>query len=364
MRHPFWIVNSTLLLLLILACAFLYFSRVSIPERESIKATSYKISPPKESIAVDISKIYEDDLFGTYSKELPPPQEEKLGGTLPPPPTPHEVPVAKPAPPQFLEPLDISLKGIMVISHSNARNGAIIENNKTKIEKNYQVGDSIEDAQLIRIFSNKIIFLRSNGQQEVLYLREQDAKIDPAFAVAQDWNRVVRQVTEGNYLLNPRAFGKRIQNLAEFIDMFNLVTAYRKGVSVGVQIGRVDQKSLGAELALQTGDLITTINGIPTGLTEDRIKIYKEITSMGEGDKITVELSRRGQSRTLTFTLDEFKLPEEGKEEETPKIKRLQEEEKAAILREKHTFAPTLHEIENRERQNMLRRGQAPQENK
>jgi type II secretory pathway component PulC len=335
---------------------------VSIPARESIKPTSYKLSPPKESIAVDITKIYEDDLFGTYSKELPAPKDEKLGGTFPQPPAPHEVPVAKPAPPQFLEPLDVSLKGIMVISHSNARNGAIIENNKTNVEKNYQVGDNIEDAQLIRIFSNKIVFLRSNGQQEVLYLREQDAKIDPAFAVAQDWNRVVQEVTEGHYLLNPKAFGKRIHNLAEFIDMFNLVTAYRKGVSVGVQIGRVDQRSLGAELALQTGDLITTINGMPTGLTEDRIKIYKEITNISEGGTITVELSRRGQPRTLVFTLKEFKLPEEGKEEVAPKIKKLQEEEKAAILKEKHKFAPTLYEIENQERRNMLRRGEAPQE--
>ena len=42
-----------------------------------------------------------------------------------------------------------------------------------------KTGDVIEDAQLMRIFSNKVVLVRSNGQQEVLYLREKDAKTDP-----------------------------------------------------------------------------------------------------------------------------------------------------------------------------------------
>ena len=41
-----------------------------------------------------------------------------------------------------------------------------------------------EDAQLIKIFNNKAIFLRANGQQEVLYLRPKDAQLDPTYTTA------------------------------------------------------------------------------------------------------------------------------------------------------------------------------------
>ena len=361
MRHPFWIVNCTLALLALLALVFMYFGRVSIPERKSIRPKVYTSLARKESVAVDIAKVYENDLFGTYQKELPPISAIQFSSPLPAPPAPHTMPTPKQAPPQFLDPLDITLKGIMVISHSTAKNGAIIEDNQTKIEKNYHVGNTLEDAQLIRIFSNKIIFLRSNGQQEVLYLREQDAKIDPAFAVIQDWDHVVKKLDSNSFAINPIEFSKRIGNLAQFIDMFNLVTAYRKGSSVGVQIGRIDQKSLGTALDLESGDLITSINNIPTASTEDRIKIYKEVTTLDVGDTITVELSNRGQQRTLQCILQQFVLPGHEKTPQAKVLKRLQEEEKTAILEEKYKFAPTLHEIESTERRNMFRRGKAPQ---
>ena len=73
MKHPFWIINLGLLSLVLAAFAFIYFSNISITG--PFKATSIEpeqIAPRREQkVAINIRKIYEDDLFGTYVKEVP-----------------------------------------------------------------------------------------------------------------------------------------------------------------------------------------------------------------------------------------------------------------------------------------------------
>lgn len=177
MKYPLWILNSSLLFFTLLVLCFAFVSRQRVPVRESIVPEEAAPLFDQESLKINIAKIYENDLFGTYVKEMPTPTEDqKVGEALPPPPTP-KAPVTPEIPrPQFLDPLNISLKGIIVFVHDSSKNRAIIENNQTKQEASYQLGNNIEDAQLIRILSNKVIFLRSNGQQEVLYLKERDAQ--------------------------------------------------------------------------------------------------------------------------------------------------------------------------------------------
>jgi len=275
MKHPFWIVNSLLFFLVIFTLIFIYTSRVPVPERESIEPVYI---PPKKDRKLDINirKIYEDDLFGTYKKELKPVRQD-FTTPFPEPPPPQKTSITAVSTPKFLDPLDITLKGIVVISTNDTKNRAIIEDNKTKREDMYKVGDLIEGAQLIRIFRNKVIFLRSNGQQEVLYLREQDAKFDPAFAIIDGWDNVIQKVSENNYLISPKEFIFRVTNLAQFIDILGLTSAYQKGKSIGCRIGTLGLESLGVYLGLQTGDIILTINDIPAFNTPNRLKIYNKI---------------------------------------------------------------------------------------
>ena len=126
-------------------------------------------------------------------KELP--HIKQLESTIPFPEPPAQQKIVIPAiiEPEFLDPLQVTLKGIIVVSSNDSKNRAMIQDNKTMQEGTYKVGDLIQDAQLIRIFKNKIIFLRLNGQQEVLYLREQDAKVDPAYSLSHEWDTVVKK---------------------------------------------------------------------------------------------------------------------------------------------------------------------------
>jgi type II secretion system protein C len=361
MRHPLWILNNALLCLVIGVLIFVLLSRQQVPERESIEPSTHATELKKETSKINISKIYENDLFDTYQKEILKPRESLVIAQIPEPPKPIPVEVPPPPKPQFLDPLQIMLKGIMATS-DDAHNVAIIFDNKTKREIPYKVGEKIEDAQLIRVFKNKIIFLRSNGQQEVFYLRQQDAQQDPTFAKMSDWKDTIKKIAPNNYQLSLSNFIAKVSSLAQFIDLLDVTTVYQHGISKGLHIGTTDN-NLAESLGLKTGDIILDINDIQPNDTSQRMAIYKQMINLNPGDQIKVTLQRDGQLFILNYTATEF--AQNKKEPAIPLAagtvsEQTLHEEQHKILEKKHTFAPTLQEIRQQERKNMLQRGGAP----
>src|SRR5438477_1737366 len=248
--------------------------------------------------------------------------------------------------------------GIIVVGSNDTKNRAIIREDKTKQEGTYKVGDIIQDSQLIRIFKNKIVLLRLNGQQEVLYLREQDAKTDTAYTQTHQWEKIIKKTGENQYLVNPETFVESVNNLSQFIEMINTTTAYQKGKSVGLRIGQLNPQSLGIMLGLQKGDIIVSINNIPTETTEERLAIYKNITNLPAGHTITVKLLRKNREITLSYTLEDFIKSDE--------IQLSPEKQQNAYITHKnmldsrqqhYAFAPTINKIRTTDRQMILEKG-------
>lgn len=359
MKHPFWIVNLGLLSFVLCSLVFIYFSRVKIASRESIEPTE-SITRKELKVAINIQKIYENDPFGTYVKELPKPQNLSLIAPFPNPPVQQKIVAPKIIEPEFLDPLQISLLGIIVVGSNDTKNRAIIQEDKTKQEGTYKVGDVIQDAQLIRIFKNKIILLRLNGQQEVLYLREQDAKNDASYAPVNEWESIIKKVSDSNYLISRTEFTERVTNLSQFIEMINSTTAYQKGKSIGLRVGQSAQQSLATALGLQKGDIVTAINNIPTETTEERLAIYKNVTTLPVGDTVKIKLLRKNREMMITYTLDNFI------NNESEEIHLDQDKQKTAFLLHRNTtqseqkhyaFAPTIQKLRKTDRQMILENG-------
>lgn len=358
MKHPFWIINLGLLSLVLAAFAFIYISSVDIRKRANIEPE--EVSPRKElKIAINIKKIYEDDLFGTYVKELPQIKRLESAIPFPEPPGQQKITIPPVIEPEFLDPLQISLKGIIVVGSNDAKNRAMVLDNKTGQEGTYKVGDLIQDAQLIRIFKNKIIFLRLNGQQEVLYLREQDAKTDPAYAISHEWETVVKKAGDNNFLINPKAFVEQVKNLTECIDLLNATTAYQQGKSLGLRIGNLSQSPFGNLIGLQNGDIILAINNIPAQTTEERLAIYKNVTSLKMGNTISIKLVRRNREIVITYTLEDFTETEKEKNnlEEKQETAFLLHKKNDTIKQQHYAFAPTIDKIKKADHQMMFQKG-------
>ncbi|HXW86435.1 MAG TPA: type II secretion system protein N [Candidatus Bathyarchaeia archaeon] len=360
MTHPFWMINSSLLGLISGAIFFVYFSKTPLPAREDISPV-LSVGPKKEQhISVNIRKIYEQDLFNSYKKEAAP-QERIPNLPFPAPPAPQKMmptPVQKPT---FLDPLPVTLKGIIVVHGFDEKNCAIIADNKTEREKTYKIGEKIEDAQLIRIFHNKIILLRTNGQQEVLYLREQDAQEDPVYLATRGWEHIIRPEGNNVYTISPLAFVERVQNVAQCIQLLGLTTAYQQGMVVGIRVAIENSNSLPSYLGFANGDLILSINGIVPNTTQNRMEIYNGIVKSGLSGPIVVKVIRNRREIELTYNLYEFEpplplLPAEKKPAEEKKEENTDSDEGDA--ESYYSFNATKQKMRAREREHMLAKRQ------
>lgn len=291
-----------LALLLLIFLLVILLVRPHKPARTSLTATAHALAQTDTAPHVDPSLIYKNDLFGTYHTAPAPTkaEEEQKLAAVPQPPTLKVAQQLQKASPQFLAPLAISLKGIMY-STNDQDNRAIIADNQSKKEGLYKIGDSILDAEIIFIGSNKVIFIRSNGQQETLFVTQDDALEDPLYTQKDPWGALVKQTEEHRFTINYEPFVQRVQNLAQCIDMLDITTAFQKGRIVGCRIGRFPQNSVGPLLGLQQGDIITSINNIPTTTTTNRVAIYQELKKISHDATVTVNLLRQGHPLTLYY---------------------------------------------------------------
>lgn len=353
MKHPFWLVNSILAFILLAALAFMLFFRPKTPPRSSILPETDMRPPKKIMQKVDLNKIYLNDLFDTYKEVLPPLTEPDLKEAIPTPPTPKPVRVPLALPPKFLDPLKINLNGILALNKEDD-NIAIIKDEKTGLSKNYHVGDKIFDAQLVRIMPNKIILIRSNGQQETLYVNQQDAEQDQMMQSRTDWDPIIQKKSENQFALDPQEFTTQISDLAQLIDVLNLTSVYKNGVSIGCRVGILEPKSLGFAMGLATGDIITHVNNIPATDTEARFNIYESVTKLSFGDTITVDITRNNNPIQVQYTLQNFgtALPtEEVPTTPTPHKVINVKEEQIKNLKERKKFAPTIDQLRNEQRE-------------
>jgi len=308
MIHPLWIFNSSLVVFIFVNMFFAYFTRVVLSQREDIDPNLYSKPQSEQHVNINLKYIYENDLFDSYQKEGIYSRKPTIQ-TKPLPQPPRQQPIKPPEgqKPVFLDPLNVTLRGIIIKSQNENLNTAIISDNKTDTESLYKIGDKIQDSQLIRIFNNKIILLRSNGQQEVLYMRDQEAQSDPRFAQIQNWHTAILMINPSEYTIYPEAFLKRIENLSHFIELLNLTTAYEKGIPTGTHVGTVEPQTVGSYLGLRTGDIITEINSSPVATTSDRLTVYKEITQKNPPFTITVRLMRNKNLVTIDYHIEPFK---------------------------------------------------------
>jgi len=366
MKHPFWLLNALLLLLLVITGGLIFITRQPKPKGASLKPEAIGKPARKDVSKIDLNKIIENDLFDTYKPAIQQPESDMFKKpSMPAPPAPQPVRVPLSLPPKFLEPLQISLKGIIALTDQED-NIAIIQDAKSTNAKNYRIGDILEDAQIVHITKTKIVLIRSNGQQETLYVTQKDAEIDQDLLARSNWQSTIVQQSQYEYTIDPIKFAEVVPSLAHFIDLLNLTTVYKKGKSIGCRVGNIPPNSIGTALGLMPGDLITAINKKAITTTDERLAVYKEVSDLELGQSIKVELMRAGQPFTFSYTTNIFRqeslsskmtFSETGIGYKSPEEI---EAEKVDLLKQREQFAPTLHEMRKNNRQMLRQQSSLP----
>jgi type II secretory pathway component PulC len=299
MRQPLWIINSALLALFFLCLYVVLLLQPKIPQATNLTPDA-AIQPTGGGTPVNLKTIYEDDIFKTHISDNTNDIDVLPKLDIPNPPDYQKI-IEKPDNKiVFLDPLPITITGIMTFG-SEELNRAMIRDNRSEEESIYQIGDDLQDAQIIRILPHKIIIVRANSQQETLFLREQDVVAD-LDSIEPRWPDLINSVDEYKYQINAREFAYQVKNLGYLIDSLNLITAYKDGINTGIKIGNRATSNLVSAIGLQSGDIIVSINDIKLNNTPDRLEAYNLITSP-DVHQVALKLLRNAQEIKITYDL-------------------------------------------------------------
>ena len=303
MTQGLWVVNSSLLIVLGLAVFANSFLVQEPPILRLKRIISEEYRPDRQESAPTTiktwEKIYLSDIFKTFVKaEKTRIVKKSFITPIPEPRVPSIPPTPEIKTVDFVAPLTISVKGLIVAADENKSIAMIAD--ETNKEDVYHIGDKIKDAQIIKIAQNRIIFIRSNGQHETFYLRTNQLVPEGT----KKWDAIINKISDQQFEVDPKAFEEEIETLGFFLERFSVIgTVFSEGNPIGIRIGKIEPESIGAEFGLVENDIITTINTQSTTTPENRIALFDAITAMKEGDVITIELLRGNSPITLSYTL-------------------------------------------------------------
>ncbi|KKP24264.1 MAG: hypothetical protein SZ59_C0002G0110 [candidate division TM6 bacterium GW2011_GWF2_28_16] len=306
MKQQLWILNSSLLIIFIFT---LLLNIILKEEKVVLKGKSIdkeKLEKKEQELKVlNPEKIYQKDLFGTYFFESTPEPEKKELIT----PIPEYVPAQiilppEPEKPTFIEPLNLKLSGI--ISSSNEEKSIAMILDETNKENVYHLGNMFKDGQIIKISKNRVILLRTNGQQEIYLLREEEIAQK---TIPDLWEYIIKKNDDNNFIVDPKSFSKKINTLGAAIEKLALIPAYSNNKLIGLKIGQSNNQDIINIMGLRKDDVILSINNISTSNTKNRINIFDKISQSKINDIIKVNLKRNEDLLTLNYTIQNIEKP-------------------------------------------------------
>lgn len=298
MKKPLWLLNLLLLFILLLSIIFAINTRVNLPSTTKTKVGK-DVAQQKKQPGLDKNIILANDMFQTISSpiEKPKPKIKELP-TLPTPPRKISVVIPRISKPKILDPLPIKATGIVYFGDPQS-DSVFILNTRTKSEARYKLSDQVEDAQIIRILSNKVVLLRSNGQQEILYLVQPEQENESPSEKGE-----FSKVIGGNvYEIDIDNFAKEVPDLNKLIFTFDARNGLYENKIVGIRIGNVDENKLAQSLGIITNDMIEKVNGLSVDTTDNRIKAYESVAAMKPNQEVAVQIKRNNKNIELKYKL-------------------------------------------------------------
>jgi len=303
-KQQLWIINSGLIVLGIIGISLTFIIKQELPTVKQRRRNTVITETKPQRLIINAEKIYQNDLFDTFS---PPAEPKPISKNLVTPiPQLSVKPSSSPTKNKkvdFIPPLDITIKGIVI--SKEAKNSIVMAADNTGKEQVYHIGDKINDGQVIKITKNQMMVIRANGQQETFSLRKNDV-LQPGIS---SWDCAIKKIDSLLYHLDPVEITKTITSIGEVIEALDLCGAYQDGKSIGLRIGSIKHHPLGEKLGLQSGDIITKVNDLPTTDSKERIAIYDALAALPMGGYIHLKITRDGKDIDLSYLLKRLDKP-------------------------------------------------------
>ncbi len=219
--------------------------------------------------------------------------------------------------PQFCS-SPVRLVAAMVVPQTPELSFASIEaQGKTLL---YRQGMQVDGHEVLGIREHRV-FLRPSGRplcQIAMFKPPQPATPPPAAAKPEpaaaapaksktsggiseeELNQGITQVSDTNYTVSRALLDKVLSNQAELMRAARIIPFEENGRTVGVKVYGIRRSSLLGKLGVQNGDVLRTINGFDLSSPDSALEAY---TKLREMDQFSIAMVRRGQARTMEYSV-------------------------------------------------------------
>jgi general secretion pathway protein C len=214
--------------------------------------------------------------------------------------------------------LPLRLLGTAAVIPSDASWAAVVDESERRTVI-VGVGDPLNKATVKSIERRRLV-LSEGGKLRELVLDEEAAPAAIKGGRARANSRVKR--ARGRTARAPKPAAKKItrldqdrfkverddvdevmQNPTNLFSQARILPKYDEGTMVGLQINAIKPGSLFEEIGIQSGDVITKLNGITIDNPQESAKVLTEVS---EAETFTVDVEREdGSSDTLEFSIDD-----------------------------------------------------------
>ena len=211
------------------------------------------------------------------------------------------------------EPLKVTrlqLKLWGTIAGSGTQRAAIIEDGKTRKQLLLREGDQIQTAVVKKISRGEVL-LAVNGKNEVLLIEKPIGAKGGAKGGGDDPNLPLPEAIPADdagippdgelVTIDRETVQSAMQNVNELMKQARVRPHFTDGKPDGLRLSAVRPGSLFRQIGLQSGDIITGVNGEPIESVDDALRFY---TSLKNADDVALQLRRGGVERSLNYRVE------------------------------------------------------------
>jgi general secretion pathway protein C len=198
--------------------------------------------------------------------------------------------------------LRVILMGTVVGEGAEAVSYAIIENQITREQLLYRLGESIDNqAEIIKIDRNEVVLQIGNAQKHLrLYLEEELEPEGMGMTGSKGQEGGVVKLTSNQWVLDRQEITAALDNLSQLLTKARVVPNFSGGKPDGFRIFSIVQDSFFSKIGLQNGDVLQRINGVEIKDPENFMRVFQQLK--GEA-AVTLDLVRNNQKQTFAYEI-------------------------------------------------------------
>ena len=192
--------------------------------------------------------------------------------------------------------LKVALLGTVSGDDETAR--AIIQDKTKRSESLYKEGDTVQNAQIVKILRGKVV-LKVGEKNQILTMEENQSTSRSAPRGRATRSRSTSREQQGRTItLDTATVNKSLENISELLSQVRVRPHYKDGKADGLMISQVKPNTIFTRLGLRNGDIIQNIDGEEIENPDDILDFYEELKS---GSSVSLGIQRRGKQQVMNY---------------------------------------------------------------